>query len=234
LIGVTAIYIVTQTQFDYLSRFMFFVHRGQHLVLHHVAAFLMALAAPWSVLAAGTPRWVREKIVLPAVRSKVLRGTYALLQNAVVAPVLFVGLIYFWLVPAIHFDAMLSFRLYEVMNWSMLIDGLLFWWLILSPSADGHGRQRLRVGVRILLVLVIMPPQIILGAYITFSRSILFDVYEVCGRAWPIEPLTDQQLGGLLTWIPPAMMSGIATLVLLGRLVRLDSTFASDPASQRV
>jgi len=234
LVGVALVFVVTQTQFDYLSRFMFFVHRGQHLVLHHVAPFLVALAAPGWVLAAGTPRWMREKLLAPAARSRILRGSYATLQHPIVAPLLFVGLIYFWLVPSVHFDAMLSARLYEVMNWSMLVDGLLFWWLILNPDAGRSGTGPPRLGVRMLLVMLIMPPQIVLGAYITFSDSTLFDVYDVCGRAWPIDPLTDQQIGGLLTWIPPAMMSVIAALVLLGRLMRRDSETIRQLGPQRV
>ncbi len=40
------------TQFDYYARYMFFVHRGQHLVLHHLGAFLIALANPLPVFAA--------------------------------------------------------------------------------------------------------------------------------------------------------------------------------------
>ena len=34
-LGIVAIYTVSQTHFDYLAQYMFFVHRGQHLVLHH-------------------------------------------------------------------------------------------------------------------------------------------------------------------------------------------------------
>ncbi|HAB04112.1 MAG TPA: cytochrome c oxidase assembly protein, partial [Alcanivorax sp.] len=45
-------YAVIHTQFDYYARYMFFMHRIQHLVLHHLGAFLIALANPLPVLAA--------------------------------------------------------------------------------------------------------------------------------------------------------------------------------------
>jgi putative membrane protein len=48
---------------------------------------------------------------------------YRFVQGPVVAPLLFVGLIYFWLSPSIHFAAMLSLDRYQAMNWSMVIDG---------------------------------------------------------------------------------------------------------------
>jgi putative membrane protein len=145
---------------------------------------------------------------------------------------LFVGLIYFWLVPEIHFDAMLSADLYQVMNWSMALDGLLFWWLILdrrSPKQGGLG-----YGKRIAILLAVIPPQIALGAYIVFSKEVIFDVYEVCGRAWPLNPLDDQRMGGLVTWVPATMMSVIGVLIILsfilgdGRTKR--SGYVANPA----
>jgi putative membrane protein len=195
---------------------MFFTHRLQHLVLHHAAPFLIALAAPWPVLAAGLPASVRERWLPAFGRNRALRELYRALQNPVVAPVLFVGLIYFWLIPSIHFDAMLSRWLYEVMNWSMLIDGLLFWWLILDPVTRKGGLARLGFGARMVILWLVTVPQIALGAYIALSNQVLFDVYDVCGRAWPLAPLTDQQIGGLVTWIPAAMMSVLGALVLIG------------------
>lgn len=87
--------------------------------------------------------------------------------NPAVAVLLFVGLIYFWLLSPIHFKAMLDARLYRVMNWSMVIDGLLFWWLVLDPRPAPPAR--LAPGRRILVVIAAIPPQIILGAFI-FSR----------------------------------------------------------------
>ncbi|WP_136248513.1 cytochrome c oxidase assembly protein [Halomonas borealis] len=205
LTGLVLVYAVSQTHYDYLSQYMFFPHRAQHLVLHHAAPFLIILAFPGPVLAAGMPAR------LPAAR-RAVRPLFDLLQHPCVAPLLFVGLIYFWLIPEVHFDAMLSRPLYQLMNWSMLLDGLLFWWLVLTP----HGR--LGPGRRILLLLVVVPPQILIGAYLTFSPTVLFDVYEVCGRAWPLSPLVDQQIGGLITWIPATMMSVIGTLIVLRQL----------------
>ena len=234
LLGIAAVYVVTQTHYDYLALYMFFSHRLQHLVLHHVAPFLIALSAPWSVMAAGMPAWCRDTLLARLAGNRVARAAYAFVQHPLVAPLLFVGLIYFWLVPAIHFEAMLSRRLYDLMNWSMLIDGLLFWWLILDPRPGRPNGPSLRYGTRVLLLIVIMPPQIALGAYIALSHAELFDIYDICGRAWPLSPMTDQQIGGLLTWIPGAMMSVVAGLVLLRRLLSGQAGGAPRAAAQRV
>ena len=184
-LGIVAIYTVSQTHFDYLAQYMFFVHRGQHLVLHHLAPFLIALSAPLAILTAGIPHRVRN---LPTVTfaAQMLRPGYRLLQQPVIAPLLFVGLIFFW-------------------------------WLILDSRSPASGG--LSYGVRITLLLAVVPPQMLLGAYLTFSHNVLFDVYAVCGRAWPLAPLTDQRLGGLITWIPATMMSVLEVLIIIGRLL---------------
>ncbi len=222
LLGVVLMYLVTQTHFDYWSQYMFFVHRGQHLVLHHLAPFLIALAAPGAVLAAGMPEAIKRWYARQSGLRRILTAAYRFIQQPFLASILFVGLIAFWLTPEIHFDAMLSERLYWIMNWSMALDGLLFWWLMLADTRDRITPQ-LSYGVRMLLLAAIMVPQIIIGARLAFSKQVIFDVYAVCGRAWPISPLTDQQLGGLITWIPAAMMSVVAALILLRRLLHSQS-----------
>lgn len=215
LLGLGICYAVMQTRFDYYSQYMFFVHRGQHLVLHHLGPFLIALSNPLPVLRF----WYARIPMRFRARLTPLGWLYRLLQQPVIAAFLFVGLIYFWLWPSIHFDAMLSRDLYWIMNWSMLLDGLLFWWLIFDPRSPAQ-TSALGYGKRMLILAAVAVPQIILGSWIVFSRGSIYDVYEVCGRAWPLPPETDQLLGGLITWIPPAMMSIIGILLILRRLLR--------------
>lgn len=225
-VGLTLCYLVMHTYFDYLAQYMFWVHRLQHLVLHHIGSFLIVLAVPHEVMGWGLPPTIRDRVLLPLWHSRPVRLLYRVVQHPLVSPVLFVGLIFFWLTPSIHFDAMLSSFRYQVMNWSMLIDGLLFWWLVLDPRPPReHGA--LGYPTRILMLWAIMVPQIAIGANIALSNNELFDIYSVCGRAWPISPLVDQQTGGLLTWIPAAMMSVVAILLVIRLWMREGSSAAA-------
>ncbi|MBI1394929.1 MAG: cytochrome c oxidase assembly protein [Betaproteobacteria bacterium] len=226
-IGLVSMYAFLQTHLDYLSQHMFWIHRLQHLVLHHLGPFLIVMSAPQVTMRLGAPEWLRRYVLAPVWRNPVTQAGYRLLQNPVIAPVLFTGLIIFWLTPSIHFTAMLSLPRYNVMNWSMAIDGLLFWWLIVGPEHQA-GLRFLGYGRRMLLLWAIMLPQIGIGAYIALTSKLLYSVYGVCGRAWPIEPMTDQGIGGLITWIPASMMSVVAALVVLARWRR--SERADEPA----
>jgi putative membrane protein len=225
-LGLGLIYVVLQTRMDYLSQHMFWIHRVQHLVLHHVGPVLIVLAAPLTVMARGL-RQPLGTAVRALWSNGWVRMIYRFVQNPVIAPLLFVGLIYFWLVPAIHFTAMLSADRYRLMNWSMAVDGIFFWWLMLAPR-QAQGQVSLNYLVRIVILWAVMILQIIIGSYISLHGSVLYDVYGLCGRAWAIDPLTDQELGGLLTWIPPAMMSVIGILVVVRYILHQDQSASSD------
>ena len=231
LIGVGSIYAVMQTHIDYYSQHMFWIHRAQHLVLHHVGAFLVVLAVPQPIIARALPAPLMNKVLVPLWRHPLVRIPYRTVQYPAVAAILFVGLIFFWLTPSIHFAAMLSASRYELMNLSMVVDGLLFWWLVVDPRPKEQGGMG--YGARIIMVWAIMFPQIVLGAYISLSSGILYDVYSICGRAWPLSPIVDQQVGGLITWIPSSMMSVVGMLLVL-RMWRRDNARASDAQSAAV
>lgn len=218
-VGLIGMYLVMESRFDYYGHSIFFMHRLQHLVLHHLGPFLIAVSAPSAILVAGSPRWLRA-IGRAVARNPLFRLTYRTVQQPIIAGVIFAGLIVFWLWPAVHFNAMLSFEQYWIMNLSMAADGMLFWWLMMDPRPPGSTPTTRGIGIRMAVLWGVMIPQIIVGAILALRRTPIYDVYAVCGRVWPISPLRDQHIGGLITWIPAAMMSAVATLFLLHYMFR--------------
>jgi len=216
-LGFALSYAMLQTYVDYLSAHMFWIHRFQHLILHHIGPVLMVLAGPDRVLRAGIPAALR-RLRIPAWIGSPIRILFRLVQHPIVAPVLFVGIIFFWLMPSIHFTAMIDTRRFDLMNWSMLADGLLFWWLMLAPR-QVQGHAAIGYGTRLVILSLVAIPQLLLGAYITLHTTSLYEIYAVCGRAWAVSPLYDQQIGGLLTWIPAAMMSLVGILAVLHHIL---------------
>lgn len=212
LLGLAAIYAVLQTHFDYMAQHMFFLNRIQHVVMHHLGPFLIALGCAGATIKRGMPRRVQQ-----IVGSSSVAAVIRVLQRPVLAAFLFVGLFSFWLIPAIHFRAMLDVRLYAVMNWSMVLDGILFWSLVLDPQPNPPAR--ISFGARAALALGVMFPQILLGAAITFAQRDLYPYYDLCGRLYPsIGAINDQHIGGIVSWIPPAMMSVLAMLLVVNAL----------------
>jgi len=214
-VGGALAYLVLQTKFEYLSTHMFFLHALQQFAVHHLGPFLVALSWPQAVLARAVPLPPHVRSAFAAIgHHPIARALYHALQNRFIAPAMFTGLIVFWLLPGVHFDAMLSGKVYWWMNWSMLLDGLLFWFLALDPRSRAEGAL-LGYGARMAMVLVMMVPEMLVGIYIALSGRDLYEVYEVCGRAWAMSAQADQVLGGLILWVPVAMLDMVAFLVLL-------------------
>jgi putative membrane protein len=208
VLGVLSFYVVLQTHFDYLAQHMFFVHRFAHFVLHHAGAFLIALGTVGPAIRAGMPEFVR-----PLFDLRPVRRTVDVIQHPVMAPALFVGLLYLWLVPQIHTRVMLDRNLYDLMNWSMGVDGIFFWLLILDPR--GQPPARLSFLLRFLLIIGIEIPQMFVGAILSLSSNDYYPVYRICGRVIPMTALNDQHYGGLIIWLPGTLVSFAAAIVVL-------------------
>lgn len=206
--GVLSFYIVLQTGVDYYAQHMFFVHRWAHFVLHHAGAFAIAMGMGGPVLYAGMPDFLK-----PIVTSRPVQRTLDFLQHPVMAPFLFVGLLYFWLIPQIHTQVMLDENLYEFMNWTMAINGILFWSLVLDSRAKPPAR--LSHLMRGLMILLIELPQMVLGAILSLSSHDIYPVYNICGRVLDMTALNDQHYGGLIIWLPGTLTSFAAMIVVL-------------------
>ena len=206
--GLASFWIVLQTRIDYYAQHMFFVHRWAHFVLHHAGAFLIAMGMSGEVLFAGMPQFLK-----PMVRARPVQATMNVLQHPAMAPFLFVGLLYFWLIPAIHTRVMLDRSLYELMNWTMALNGVMFWSLILDSRAKPPAR--LSHLMRAALILVIELPQMVLGAILSLSEHDIYPVYTICGRVLDMTALNDQHYGGLIIWLPGTLTSFAAMIVVL-------------------
>lgn len=208
VLGVLIDYAVLQTHLDFYAQHMFFVHRAAHFVLHHLGAFLIALGAAGPAIEAGMPPFLGRLL-----HTWPVRRAMDVMQHPAVAPALFVGLLYFWLIPGLHTRAMLDADLYDVMNWTMALNGMAFWWLVLDPRPKPPAR--LSSLTRGLMILLIELPQMLLGAILSLSMSDYYPVYTICGRIFEMTALNDQHYGGLIIWLPGTLTSFAAMIVVL-------------------
>ncbi|MEJ2060483.1 MAG: cytochrome c oxidase assembly protein, partial [Gammaproteobacteria bacterium] len=139
-------------------------------------------------------------------------GIYAVVIHPAGASLLFLGVLYFWHIPR-YFDlTVLHDSWDDFAHVTMLVTGVWFWWMILDPR---RRPGRVSFGLRLLVLGITVVPNSLLGAYLTFIHADLYTAYDQVGRWWGLSALTDQQLAGLILWIPGAMMYFIALLVVL-------------------
>lgn len=200
--GFGLFYAALQTHFDYYAEHAFSLGQVQHVLLHHMAPFLVVLARPGDTLRAGLPErlrlWVDRLFAWPPL---------AVFGHPAVAGFLFCTLIIAWLIPGLHLYAMLDARLYRAMTLTMAINGLMFWHIAL------HGRAALPA--RMVMLVAVIPPQIATGVALTLAGSVIYPLYRLCGLAFGLTPLDDQRLGGMAIWLSSGMMSGLALLIIL-------------------
>ncbi len=229
--GVFSIYVMMHTGLDYLAQYLFLGHRTQHLIIHHHAPLFLVLGGMGRVIPRGLTPGLRAQLSrLAAWRPA--RMAWGFLSHPLVAGALFVAVIFVWMTPQAHFEVMLNLDLYRFMNLSMVLTGILFWSVMLNPR--GRLRGGFSFGLRLLLLWFVMLPQIFLGAYIALVSHEIYDVYEVCGRAFPISPMNDQRIGGLLTWIPAAEMMAVVAILVIRRWMREDDRYRNPEQPQAV
>lgn len=219
--GLVLLYASLHTRVDYYAERMFFIHRLQHLVLHHLGPLLIMGAYPGQTLRAGLPlAW--RKALRTGLRSPIGQALERTFTHRLLVPFLFVFLVLIWMLPVVQFYSMLDWRLYRIMNWSVVISGFMYWNLILDrrPSPPAV----LSVGGRVISPIITTVPQMIVGAFITFSQHDLYPIFDLCGRALPgWDAVQDQVVGGLIMWVLAGFIEVFGVLYALNTMMRLSA-----------
>jgi putative membrane protein len=80
-----------------------------------------------------------------------------------------------------------------------IVTATIMWWPVMSPLPE---LPSLRPGMGMLYLFLVGIPMQLVAALITFADEVLYPWYLAAPRTWGLSPLDDQQLGGLLMWIP--------------------------------
>ena len=133
-----------------------------------------------------------------------------------------VGAMWIWHAPTLCNAAATSDAVRALQNVSLPAMGLAFWWPILGPRVD----QRLPDMTAVAYLFTACAACTILGVAITFSPAVVCSAYghasDPLGAlplvwAWGLTPTVDQQLGGLLMWVPGCTAYAGAILAIVAR-----------------
>ena len=118
---------------------------------------------------------------------------------------------------AVPYDAALENHLIHVLeHGSFLITALLFSQVVIGA----RGARRVSSGLAVLLVFAMTTQSIFLSALLTLARAPWYSGYVATTTPWHLEPLADQQLAGLIMWIPAGLIYLAAALTLMISWVR--------------
>jgi putative membrane protein len=118
-----------------------------------------------------------------------------------------------WHVPALFNAALASEGLHIFQHLSLLVTGTIFWWPILAPVES----RRLETLGAIAYLFSACVCCSLLGAFLTFAPVGLYPAYlNPPSHLWGLDPKSDQQLGGMLMWVPGCFvyLAGILSTVM--------------------
>jgi putative membrane protein len=183
---------------DLSDYYLFSAHMVQHL--------LLTLLLP-PLLIAGTPGW----LLRPLVRRPAVRTAARILTKPVVAAVLYTVTIAVWHLTPFYELMMRSHDVHIATHLMFIVAATILWWPVMSPVPE---LPRLPYGTGMLYLFLVGIPMQIVAALITLSDAVLYPWYSAAPRTWGLMPLEDQQLGGLLMWVPGNLWMFLAIGVL--------------------
>jgi cytochrome c oxidase assembly factor CtaG len=206
--GWLALFIALVSPLDALGGILFSAHMAQHEMLMIVAAPLLVLGRPLiALLWALPPRW-RVRVGQWA-QSRPIARSWHFVTGPFVVTILHALALWIWHVPSLYEATLRSEFIHALQHSSFLFTAALFWWALI------HGRYgRMGYGVAVLYVFVTAAHSGALGALIAFSPHVLYPIYQQTTAQWGLDPIEDQQLAGLIMWIPAGVLMTILGVAL--------------------
>ncbi len=215
-LGMVALAVALLSGIDAYDTTLFSVHMIQHVLLMLIAAPLIALAAPVTLLLRVSSRETRRRWILPALHARVTR----VLAFPVVAWLIFAGVMW-----GSHFsplfDAALEDPLIHDLEHGLFLGAaLLFWWpaVALDPAP-----WRMAHPVRALYVFLQMPQNTFLAVVLLNVSTVLYPHYETLVRTWGPTPLEDQRLAAGIMWIVGDAVFIVAVIAIVYGWMRAEA-----------
>jgi putative membrane protein len=186
----------------------------QHEVLMLVAAPLLVLGRPLIPFLNALPVAAARHIGSYG-RARWFQRGWRAITNQFVAWAIHAVALWVWHIPVLFEATLTSEWVHTLQHLSFLLSALLFWWALV------HGREGwMGYGAATLYVFTTSVHSGLLGALLTFAPTVWYPSYVGLTTSWGLTPLEDQQLGGLIMWIPAGLVYVIAGLALFSGWLR--------------
>ncbi|MFL5462204.1 MAG: cytochrome c oxidase assembly protein [Gemmatimonadales bacterium] len=203
---------------------LFSAHMAQHELLMVLAAPLLVLGRPIVAFLWSVPISWRRSAGSLSLHSSVQR-TWHLLTLPAVAWTIHAIAIWLWHVPALFQATLDSNLIHTAQHLSFLGSALLFWWSLLRVREGRLGRP-----AAILYLFTTALHTSLLGVLLTFSDRVWYPLYQSSTAPWGLTPLEDQQLAGLIMWIPGGVAYLVAALAIAASWLRESGRGVAIPA----
>ena len=197
-----------------MGEVLFSAHMTQHELLMLGAAPLIVLGKPLVAFLWALPLgWARRLGHWAQVEW--FARSWSLITKPLSAWAIHAVALWAWHAPALFQATLRSDLVHTLQHICFFGSALLFWWAIM------HGpRGAVGYGAAALYVFTTSVHSGVLGALITFAQTVLYPAYNATTGSWGLSPLEDQQIGGLIMWVPAGVVYIVAGLALCAGWIR--------------
>jgi putative membrane protein len=199
--GIAVLVTALVSPIDTLGGELFSVHMVQHLLLMLAAPPLLVYSRPAIVFLWAFPSRQRKQIGRLWIRVG-LAAAYDVLMHPALVWMAFTGSFVLWHIPATYQWALLDRVTHTFEHFCFFVTSLAFWTLVIEPS----GRRRLDYGPTLIFVVTTAVLSGLPGALMIFASRPLYPAHAEGVVHWGLTLIRDQQLAGLLMWIPAGFM----------------------------
>jgi len=231
-LGLALLVLALCSPIGFYDQTLFSAHMVEHLLLTIGAPPLLLLGRPLLPILWGLPAAERRGAARLLAPNHVISKTGQVLAEPKLALSLFVTTFAVWHVPVLYDAAQGASAVHYLEHATFFLTAILFWWPVIHPSG---GTRTLSKVAAIGYFSVPMFESTLIGALLTFSTRPFYATYALAPRVTSLSAVDDQQLAGLIMWIPGGLVYVAAILWLLASLLREEEDLADaalGPATQ--
>jgi cytochrome c oxidase assembly factor CtaG len=194
----------------WLGEHLFTAHMIEHEIIMACAAPLLALARPIGAFLWAFPAPLRRRLGR-AGRQRHIRAVWMATTGPLSATIWHGVVIWFWHGPIMFDAAVASVLVHRLQHVTFLVGALAFWWALMRRTDRGSA---------VFLLFATMIHTTLLGALITMAPRVMYVWQTADSLRWGLTPLQDQQLAGLVMWVPAGTVYAGAALVCAALWIR--------------
>jgi putative membrane protein len=194
----------------WLGEHLFTFHMIEHEIVMAISAPMVVLARPIGLLLWGLPRRARRSLGA-AMQAPFIRRSWEWCTGATNATVIHGIAIWGWHLPFLFDAAVTNIAMHRLQHLSFFATAILFWWAVVWKSDFGVAAWHL---------FITMVHTSILGALMALAPRVLYVAQTQTAMAWGLTPLGDQQLAGMIMWVPAGTIYAGAAVTMLALWIR--------------
>lgn len=198
---------------DALGAELFSAHMVQHEIMMLAAAPLLAISRPIPAWLWGLPKGLRPWAGRLG-RNRLLSAPWAASTRPLNAWSIHAAALWVWHIPFLFEAALADAVLHILQHLTFLLSAFIFWWAMIDPRRGASHRLS-----GVLYIFTTAVHTSILGALLTFSTTCWYPAYASTTATWGLTAIEDQQLGGLIMWVPGGVAFMIVALLSMARFL---------------